>query len=98
MGPLPILLHMPLLQLLRAGLGGLLVGAGAAVGGGCTSGHGICGISRLAVNIHVTCLLLLICVAANSCQVTADLLSYESVLSMVLRYGLLGVYSNYRLA
>jgi hypothetical protein len=26
---------------------GLLVGAGTAYGGGCTSGHGICGISRL---------------------------------------------------
>jgi hypothetical protein len=28
-------------------LAGLLVGAGTALGGGCTSGHGICGISRL---------------------------------------------------
>lgn len=28
-------------------LGGLLVGAGTALGSGCTSGHGICGISRL---------------------------------------------------
>lgn len=28
-------------------LAGLLVGIGARVGGGCTSGHGICGISRL---------------------------------------------------
>jgi uncharacterized membrane protein YedE/YeeE len=27
--------------------GGLLVGLGAAYGGGCTSGHGVCGISRL---------------------------------------------------
>jgi len=27
--------------------GGLLVGFGAAYGGGCTSGHGVCGISRL---------------------------------------------------
>ncbi len=26
---------------------GLLVGGGTALGGGCTSGHGICGISRL---------------------------------------------------
>jgi len=26
---------------------GLAVGAGTALGGGCTSGHGICGISRL---------------------------------------------------
>ena len=27
--------------------GGVLVGAGTALGSGCTSGHGICGISRL---------------------------------------------------
>ena len=28
-------------------VGGLLVGFGARVGSGCTSGHGICGIARL---------------------------------------------------
>jgi uncharacterized protein len=28
---------------------GLLVGFGARVGGGCTSGHGVCGISRWSV-------------------------------------------------
>src|SRR5882724_3134073 len=28
---------------------GLLVGFGARLGGGCTSGHGVCGISRLSV-------------------------------------------------
>ncbi|MCA3574166.1 MAG: YeeE/YedE family protein [Aestuariivirga sp.] len=28
-------------------LGGLLVGAGTALGAGCTSGHGICGLARL---------------------------------------------------
>src|SRR5262245_4462662 len=27
--------------------GGLLIGAGSALGNGCTSGHGICGIARL---------------------------------------------------
>ena len=26
--------------------GGLLVGIGTRVGGGCTSGHGVCGIAR----------------------------------------------------
>ena len=30
-------------------LGGLLVGYGTQVGRGCTSGHGICGISRFAI-------------------------------------------------
>lgn len=29
------------------GLAGLLVGFGAAYGGGCTSGHGVCGTARL---------------------------------------------------
>jgi uncharacterized membrane protein YedE/YeeE len=29
------------------GAGGLLVGFGAAWGGGCTSGHGVCGLARL---------------------------------------------------
>jgi uncharacterized protein len=28
-------------------LGGLLVGFGTRLGGGCTSGHGVCGLSRL---------------------------------------------------
>ena len=28
-------------------VGGLLVGYGTRLGGGCTSGHGVCGISRL---------------------------------------------------
>jgi hypothetical protein len=35
------------LTLITTIVGGLLVGIGAAVGGGCTSGHGICGIGRL---------------------------------------------------
>lgn len=30
-------------------LAGLLVGYGTVMGGGCTSGHGICGLSRLSV-------------------------------------------------
>jgi uncharacterized protein len=29
--------------------GGLRVGFGARMGGGCTSGHGVCGIARLSV-------------------------------------------------
>jgi uncharacterized membrane protein YedE/YeeE len=29
--------------------GGLLVGFGTRLGGGCTSGHGICGVARLSV-------------------------------------------------
>ncbi len=30
----------------RIGLGGFLVGVGTRLGGGCTSGHGVCGIPR----------------------------------------------------
>ena len=37
-------------------LGGLLVGLGTNLGNGCTSGHGICGISRLSVrSLVATC-------------------------------------------
>jgi uncharacterized membrane protein YedE/YeeE len=38
----PPAVSMPMLL-----VAGLAVGAGTALGGGCTSGHGICGISRL---------------------------------------------------
>jgi len=31
------------------GVAGLLVGFGARAGGGCTSGHGVCGLSRLSL-------------------------------------------------
>lgn len=30
-------------------IGGLLVGIGTRIGGGCTSGHGVCGIARLSM-------------------------------------------------
>jgi uncharacterized protein len=33
--------------LIALALGGLLVGVGTRLGSGCTSGHGVCGISRL---------------------------------------------------
>jgi uncharacterized membrane protein YedE/YeeE len=34
-------------NLLVGGIAGLLVGLGARLGSGCTSGHGVCGLSRL---------------------------------------------------
>ena len=37
-------------------LAGLLVGVGTRFGGGCTSGHGVCGISRLSVRSLVATL------------------------------------------
>ena len=37
-------------------IGGLFVGFGTALGSGCTSGHGVCGISRLSMrSIIATC-------------------------------------------
>jgi uncharacterized protein len=38
-------------------LAGLLVGVGTKIGNGCTSGHGICGISRLSIRSIVATLL-----------------------------------------
>ena len=42
----PELDYLPLPMLLAAGL---LVGFGTRMGSGCTSGHGVCGLSRLSV-------------------------------------------------
>jgi uncharacterized membrane protein YedE/YeeE len=44
-GPLEEIELTPSLPLLAAG--GLLVGIGTRIGGGCTSGHGVCGLGRL---------------------------------------------------
>ncbi|MCL4140049.1 UNVERIFIED_CONTAM: hypothetical protein GTU68_014497 [Idotea baltica] len=41
--PIPIVTNTPI----QAILAGLLVGVGVKLGNGCTSGHGVCGISRL---------------------------------------------------
>ena len=43
-GALPFELDAGLAQIIVAGL---LVGLGTQIGGGCTSGHGVCGVSRL---------------------------------------------------
>lgn len=37
-------------------LGGLLVGVGVTFGGGCTSGHGVCGVARLSTRSIVATL------------------------------------------
>jgi uncharacterized protein len=44
---MPAALGVPQLSPGAMALAGLLVGFGARVGGGCTSGHGICGLARL---------------------------------------------------
>jgi uncharacterized membrane protein YedE/YeeE len=43
----PAALGVPARSLPLAILAGLLVGFGSRLGGGCTSGHGICGVARL---------------------------------------------------
>jgi hypothetical protein len=40
-------------------IGGLLVGLGTGIGGGCTSGHGVCGIARLSPRSIVATLVFL---------------------------------------
>jgi uncharacterized protein len=40
----------------QLGIAGLLVGFGTQMGGGCTSGHGVCGIGRLSVRSVVATL------------------------------------------
>jgi len=41
---------------LRPVIAGLLVGVGTRIGSGCTSGHGVCGLSRLSVrSLVATC-------------------------------------------
>jgi hypothetical protein len=44
---------------------GLLVGYGAILGGGCTSGHGVCGLSRLSKRSLVATLIFMAAAAAT---------------------------------
>ena len=44
-------------------IGGVLVGAGTTLGNGCTSGHGICGISRFSMrSILATCVFMIVAI------------------------------------
>ena len=56
-------------------IAGLLVGFGARLGGGCTSGHGVCGIARL---------------SARSIVATAIFMASAIVVVAVMRHGLGG--------
>ena len=40
-------------SLLAVNIAGLMVGIGTRIGGGCTSGHGVCGIGRLSLRSFV---------------------------------------------
>jgi uncharacterized membrane protein YedE/YeeE len=56
-------------------IAGLLVGFGARLGGGCTSGHGVCGMARL---------------SARSIAATAIFMASAVVVVAVMRHGLGG--------
>ena len=44
-------------------IGGVLVGAGTTLGNGCTSGHGICGISRFSMrSVVATCVFMAVAI------------------------------------
>lgn len=54
----------------RLVLGGLLIGFGARLGGGCTSGHGICGMASLSIGS-----MLMVLVFLSTAIVTAMLMN-----------------------
>jgi uncharacterized protein len=56
-------------------LAGLLVGFGTRLGSGCTSGHGVCGLSRLSLR-SLTATLTFMLVAMAVVWVTRHLLNY----------------------
>lgn len=53
--PIQICTPLPVLA-----VAGLLVGYGARLGGGCTSGHGVCGIARLSLRSVVATLVFML--------------------------------------
>lgn len=63
----------PVLALPLVLLAGFLVGFGARMGNGCTSGHGICGLSRLSVR-SIAAVLTFMAVAAITVAVSRHLL------------------------
>jgi uncharacterized membrane protein YedE/YeeE len=50
-GTMPVL-NVPVSPLMIV-IGGIIVGFGASLGSGCTSGHGVCGLSRLSVRSFI---------------------------------------------
>jgi uncharacterized membrane protein YedE/YeeE len=66
--------HMPASWVVIV-IAGLLVGFGARLGGGCTSGHGVCGMARL---------------SARSIVATVIFMASAAVVVAVMRHGLGG--------
>lgn len=55
-------------------LAGLLVGFGTALGSGCTSGHGVCGLSRLSVRSLVATVVFMVFGVATATILRATIL------------------------
>jgi uncharacterized membrane protein YedE/YeeE len=51
----------PQLNLGWMALAGVLVGFGTRIGGGCTSGHGVCGLGRLSLRSVVAVFIFMLC-------------------------------------
>lgn len=47
-------------NIILLGIAGLLVGLGTSYGGGCTSGHGVCGLSRLSLRSLIATLVFIL--------------------------------------
>lgn len=52
-------------SLIPVAVGGLLVGFGTRMGGGCTSGHGVCGIARLSARSIVATMIFMAAAAVT---------------------------------
>ena len=61
-GPLPVTIEAGPVRLIA---GGLLVGFGTRLGNGCTSGHGVCGVSRGSVRSLAATLTFMVAGAAT---------------------------------
>ena len=48
-------------NLIAMAAAGLLVGFGTRMGGGCTSGHGVCGLGRLSLRSLVAVMVFMVC-------------------------------------
>jgi len=51
----------PQLNLGWMALAGVLVGFGTRIGGGCTSGHGVCGLGRLSLRSVAAVFIFMLC-------------------------------------
>ena len=62
---LPGVYSFPDFGYLRLAIAGFLVGVGTQWGGGCTSGHGVCGISRMSIRSLVATMVFILAGAAT---------------------------------